>query len=442
MSEFNPDQPQDAGQAEASAAARSRKRMLQALGLKALNPLHAIVRNLRMYDVENRIFEQSLGALGNAISETVAYDQLFDLQLSGTVASLNNQMLRLEFSLLSHLRQLTSTLKERNIGGITTDRALSADDLKRFFRALWSPTSEGMGVTEAFSLSEARADQYIKTSTVNDATNRLQKHVTEAILMQRRMDRQTYSVVLYTRALQFMRRVVSCIQRGVPVENAGAASRIVRDLVDLAREHRKHFLGLAGIIDAGDYIPYHSVNTTLLCIAMGNTLRLSREQMLELGKAALFHDIGAASIDPSIAYKRGGLTEEERVTLSRNPLQGAKTLLKTRPLDLGTLKSMLSAVEAKHHFYAPVVDANGASVYVPRNELGIFGRIIRIASVFDALVSPRPFRPPYPPSQALQLMNSQMRHEYDPRLLDVFNHIIRSQVMESAQTQAPSPIGF
>lgn len=442
MSEFSPQPEQGADPSQVSAAARSRKRMLQALGLKSLNPLHAIVRNLRMYDVENRIFEQSLGALGHAISETVAYDRLFDLQLSGTVASLNGQMLRLEFSLLSHLRQLTSTLKERNIGGITTDRTLSADDLKRFFRALWSPTSEGMGVTEAFSLSESRADQFIQTSTVNDATNRLQRHVNEAIMMQRRMDRQTYSIVLYSRALQFMRRVVNCIQRGVPVENAAAAARIVRDLVDLGRENRSQFLGLAGTIDAGDYIPYHSVNTTLLCIAMGNTLKFSREQMLELGKAALFHDIGAASVDPSISYKRGSLTEEERVMLSRNPLQGAKTLLKTRPLDLGTLKSMLSTVEAKHHYYAPVVDANGATVYVPRTELGLFGRIIRIASVFDALVSPRPYRPPYPPVQAMQLMNSQMRHEYDPRLLDVFNHIVRSQVMENAQASAPAPIGF
>lgn len=430
-------------------AQRSRERALQGFGLRALNPLHAIVRNLRMYDVENRIFEQSLAALGSAVNDAVAYERLFDLQLSGTVASLNGYMLRLDFALLAHLRALTTSLKERNIGGITTDQPLQPEHLKRFFRALWGQ-AEGVSASDAFSFSEARNEAFIRTSTVADATHRLQKQVGEAILTQRRLDRKTYSIVLYTRAIQYMRRVVESLRQARPIEGTLQASRIVRDLVDFARENRKQFLGLSGHRDEHEYLAYHAVNTTLMSIAMGHTLRLSREQMLELGRAALFHDIGAASIDPRVAEKQGMLTYEERVVLSQNPIWGAKSLLKTRPLELGTLKTMVSVLEARHHYHSVVVNAQGASVYMARTDLGLYGRIVRIASCFDALTSHRPFRAAYPPVAALHMMNNQMRHEFDLRLLEVFNHVVRNQIIETAEvatptqgpSQAPAPIDF
>jgi HD-GYP domain-containing protein (c-di-GMP phosphodiesterase class II) len=190
--------------------------------------------------------------------------------------------------------------------------------------------------------------------------------------------------------------------------------------------------------ESGHYLAYHSVNTCLLSIVVGAELGLAREQVYDLGKSALFHDIGAATADPAVLAKREKLTPADKAHIAQSPLVAAKLMLRTRPLDLGTLKCILAAHEAKQSFFKQEV-VNGQTKYVLA-DVGVFGRIIRLASTYDALTSARPFRPAMTPEDALQLMSTKIKFDLDPFLLSMFTKILAGRSTKQMHGATISPL--
>ena len=66
--------------------------------------------------------------------------------------------------------------------------------------------------------------------------------------------------------------------------------------------------------------------------------------------------------------------------------------------------------------------------------LGLFGRIIRVCSTYDALTSSRPYREAFPPSTAIAMMTTQMKHEFDPHLLATFVKVLAGVQVQAAPT--------
>lgn len=415
--------PLDTSHGLRSKPGAGREAKLQQLGTKAVSTLYMIVRNVRMYDPDNEIFSQPLEMLRETVNTVVAYDRRFDLQAAGTMLALNGHLLRVEFSSLENVRHLTSELKERDIGGFYVERPVTIEDLKTFLRAFTSNSLE----TEP----ELQGSIPIRASKYRSIVAKLKETSESAIDASRKIDRKKYALTVYARAIYFMRHFLSRVQSGKDLPNMTPASRIIRDLVDLCMDQRSHFLGMTCTRSSDDYVAYHSVNTCLLAIVTGTQLGLTRNQLLDLGKAALFHDIGVVGADQALMNKQAALSREEREKITKNPLFAAKILLKGRPLDLTALKCILAAHEAKLHYSRIVTDPAGHQHYEPRGDVGVFGRIIHVCSIFDALTSPRPYREAFSTEAALQIMHSQMRHEFDPRILQVLTNVLARQVVRA-----------
>lgn len=414
-------------QGERAVRPRGREAKLQAFGTQAVSTLYMIVRNIRMYDPDNEIFSQPLEMLREVINTVVAYDRRFDLQGAGTLLTLNGYLLRVEFSSLENVRHLTNEFKKRDIGGLSVERPVQIEDLKAFLR---------MFTAQAFADDgQLGGHVAIRVTKYRTIASKLKEQADKDIQEQRNLDRRKYAMTVYARAIYFMRRFLEHVKSGHKLPNTTAAGRIVRDFVDLCSEQKNHFLGLTCARSSDDYLAYHSVNTTLLSIVVGNALGLSRMQLFDLGKAALFHDIGVVNMDPAVLNKHGPLSAEEWQSIRQNPLFAAKIMLRGRPLDLSALKCILAAHEAKLHYAKPRYTETGQVEYVARGDIGLFGRIIHLASCYDALTSPRPYREAFSPETALGIMHSQMRHEFDPVLLEVFSAILRNQVVKSLGEQ-------
>jgi HD-GYP domain-containing protein (c-di-GMP phosphodiesterase class II) len=409
---------------QAGQAGRGREAKLQALGMKAVSTLYMIVRNLRMYEPDNAIFAQPLEVFREVINTVVAYDRRFDLQAAGTMLALNGHMLRVDFSSLENLRHLTNEFKDRDIGGFYVERPVQLEDLKAFLQAF----SAGRLADEDVQLSGSVP---IKATKYRTIVAKLKEDANQAIEAGRKIDRKKYALTVYARAIYFMRRFLERVQSGGELPATTAAGRIIRDFVDLYRDQTDHFLGMTTTRRSEEYVVYHSVNTSLLSLVVGVELGLSREQLLDLGKAALFHDIGVVGADQSVMNKHGALSKEERERITKNPLFAAKILLKSRPLDLSALKCILAAHEAKLHFSRPHTDDAGKTKMVKTKGLGLTGRIIHVASCFDALTSPRPYRDAFSPQAALNIMRSQMAHEFDPDVLRAFVRVLGNHVVKN-----------
>ena len=180
------------------------------------------------------------------------------------------------------------------------------------------------------------------------------------------------------------------------------------------------------------------MNTCLISVIFGQELKMSREQLHQLGMSALFHNVGMVEVSQIILNQEGPLTAEQRRQIDLFPLHTVKTLLSGRGLDQETVQRVVAAYESKVDYSRPMKKADGeVQLLTPKVELSLFGRMIAIASVYDALTSARPFREAYGPELAMCLMIHDLKYKFDPFLLKVFMKVMAIQpvqVMEGEHT--------
>ena len=418
-----------------SQQAKGRKGKLQELGRQSITTLYMLIRNVRMYDAENAIFAQPLEQLRETINTVIAVDGKFDLAAAGTVLSLNGAVITVDFSSLENVRSLTNELKERDMGGLQATRPVSVAELKAFLRA-FSQSEQNLETLEGLV--------NVKVARYRAIVELLHKRSETEIAQNRKIDRKKYAFTVYARAVTYMTRFTAAVGASKDeLPSMAPAIRLVRDFVDICLEQRgpdgksaaperNLFLGMTTTRQSHEYLQYHSVNTCLMAIVVGAELGLGREQLFDIGRAALFHDVGAAGADPAVLNKIGSLTVQERTVVAQNPFISAKVMLKARPLDLGSLRCILAAHEAKQPYFRIEHDVGAGKARWHLQNLGLYGRIIRVCSTFDALTSARPYREAFKPDVAINMMCTQMKHEFDPHLLATFVRLLSGVSSEQA----------
>jgi HD-GYP domain-containing protein (c-di-GMP phosphodiesterase class II) len=141
---------------------------------------------------------------------------------------------------------------------------------------------------------------------------------------------------------------------------------------------------LAASIDAKDpYTNGHSQRVSDFSTAIGRQMNLPPEILHELKIGALLHDIGKIGIPDLILTKTGRLTDEEKSKMNEHPTIGANIMRNVRMLE-----KELPAL-AEHHEH---MDGTGYPNRLTGENISLFGRIVAVADVFDALTSERPYR--------------------------------------------------
>lgn len=419
-------------QKSAAQPARGRESKLQSLGKQSVSTLYMLMRNVKMYDPDNEIFSQPFENLKQSVNTIVAIDGMFQLNAVGTSVYVNSKQLKLDFQSLEHVQFLTTEFKENDVGGFSVESPVKIEDLKTF---IWrfSPKNKDGGNPEQ-SEGESASIQVGKFARIVEQIDKMEEN---AIETERRVDRKKYAMTVYARAIFYMRRFIEQMKEGGKLPSMAPASRIIRDLVDVAFEQRSHFLGMTTTRSADEYLLYHSVNTALISIVFGSELGMTRAQLHELGMAGLFHEIGIALVNDEILNKESGLTADERTQVDLYPLHTVKALLKSRMMDATMVKQIIASYETKVDYSVPMKDREGKlKLMFPKVEIGIFGRILNIAACYDALTSARPFREPYGPEIAMTLMAGDMRFKFDPWLLKVFMKVMAIQPVRTMDPSA------
>ncbi len=137
-------------------------------------------------------------------------------------------------------------------------------------------------------------------------------------------------------------------------------------------------------IDAKDpYTNGHSQRVSEFSVAIGRQMNLTPEVLHQLRIGALLHDIGKIGIPDSILSKPGHLTEDEINTMKQHPAIGAGIMKNVR-----LLRNEIPAL-AEHHEH---MDGTGYPNRLTGDQISMFGRIVAVSDVFDALTSDRPYR--------------------------------------------------
>lgn len=196
----------------------------------------------------------------------------------------------------------------------------------------------------------------------------------------------------------------------------------IENIVDEIFAHRHLMVNMIDMKVFDDYTYYHSVNVAVLSIVLGIALKLDREELCNLGFAALLHDIGKVFVDREILNKPGKLTPTEFEEIKTHSLLGCNHIKK----GYGVPNSTYMAILDHHEMY----DGGGYPNNLKGDNISWYGRIITVADVYDALTSDRPYRKAMLPSDAMEYVMAYTTTQFDPRVVEVFVKKI-----------APYPIG-
>jgi len=157
-------------------------------------------------------------------------------------------------------------------------------------------------------------------------------------------------------------------------------------------------LGLTNLRCHDQYTHNHSVNVSLLAMALGNRAGYPKVELADLGLSALFHDVGKCAISLDVLNKPGEFTQEEWAVMRSHPIEGVFTLVNSRGIN--NVPARMAAASFEHHMN---YDYSGyPKLKVPWTQT-VASRIITIADCYDAMTSSRVYRrEPMSPANVLK----------------------------------------
>jgi HD-GYP domain-containing protein (c-di-GMP phosphodiesterase class II) len=196
--------------------------------------------------------------------------------------------------------------------------------------------------------------------------------------------------------------------------------RVVQKTVDLVIDKRSILLKLSTLRDHDDYTYTHSVNVSILAICLGQHIGLSKNTLETLGICGLFHDLGKVDVPLTILNKQGKLTEDEFKVIQKHSLNSVRHIAKIKAPR--KLKSKIMLAPFEHHLK---YDLSGYPRSWRSEPVSLFGRILTIVDVFDAITSSRIYRSEsISPDHALRMMSESAGKDFDPILLKAFINML------------------
>lgn len=198
------------------------------------------------------------------------------------------------------------------------------------------------------------------------------------------------------------------------------ALRMVHIMIDTVMDDNNVLLSLSTIRDYDDYTFTHSLNVAILSMCLGHRMGLSKQMLETLGLSAMFHDLGKIDVPKNILNKPGKLSDHEFKEMRNHSIYSVRQIILLKASQRRKAEIMLPPFE--HHLK---YDLSGYPQTPRKKPLSLFGRIICIADVFDAITAKRVYRSfSISPDRALGIMQEGSGKDFDPVLLKVFINMI------------------
>lgn len=142
-------------------------------------------------------------------------------------------------------------------------------------------------------------------------------------------------------------------------------------------------------------------------------LGLSETEQELILEAAPMHDIGKVATPDAILLKQGKLTDDEFVIMKQHAHTGYSILSGSDSLLIRTAATMALS----HH---EKFDGSGYPQHLKGEDIPLYGRIVAVADVFDALTSSRPYKKAWSLDDATQFLKNHAITHFDPQCVEAF----------------------
>ncbi len=390
------DAPQDHEEAR-------RRRTLLAQGRVLVPKLWGILRTLGLYSPENETPQKALDQLLRCLEEIHREDADAALIIISDAAFLNGTRLRLDQATQGIAHNLSEFFAERSLGGLCFMRGARRQRLMEFLAAVRSCVDED-DPRQAL-LDHIARHRLAEVALINPQRIRGGEAGDEGLKLE--------AIEIYARTMHSIATPSMDASSGRQRRRQQVA---VRRLVDLGESDPDALIQLGAIRGMGSPILDHTINTTVLSLALGRRAGLNRKHMLQLGLAALNHNIGeTAGGERTPAGRPPATTTSD----AEHTVRGMRFLLQQYGVNERILiRALVAAEHHRHH------DGGGGFPDLPRRRPHLFARIVAICDAYDALLTPRSGSPYTPPDQAVKRITRGAGRLYDPILVRIFVALI------------------
>jgi diguanylate cyclase (GGDEF)-like protein len=163
---------------------------------------------------------------------------------------------------------------------------------------------------------------------------------------------------------------------------------------------------LAAAIEERDhYTRDHSETVVHLARGVAMILGLPAVNIERIAHAALLHDVGKLGVPHEILHKRGPLTDDEWQIMAEHPVAGERILLR-----IPELASIAPIVRHEHEHW----DGSGYPDRLRGHNIPVGSRIILACDAYEAMTTPRPYRPAMSKEEAVVQLRDGAGSTYDP----------------------------
>lgn len=200
---------------------------------------------------------------------------------------------------------------------------------------------------------------------------------------------------------------------------------ITNDLMKAITDNDAIAVDISALKISDEYTFKHSVDVATMSMIVAKRYGFTKEQVYEIGIAGLLHDIGKSQIPNEVLNKAGKLTDEEFALMKQHTLLGYRILAEKKELSEDIKLGVL-----QHH---EKTNGRGYPMGIEEDKINVFARIISVVDIYDALVTERPYKKPFSPRDAVEMIMS-MTGELD---INVMRCFLESVILYPVGTDVP-----
>jgi PAS domain S-box-containing protein len=200
-------------------------------------------------------------------------------------------------------------------------------------------------------------------------------------------------------------------QAALAIDNASLFDNLQRSNTELTLAYDATIEGWSHAMDLRDKeTEGHTLRVTEITMELAGLFGTRDDDLVNLRRGALLHDIGKMGVPDAILLKPAALTEEEWIIMRKHPTFAFEML---SPIHY--LRSALDIPYCHHEKW----DGTGYPRGLKGEQIPLQARIFAIVDVWDALTSDRPYRKAWSKEKTMDYLRSESGKQFDPQVLQI-----------------------
>lgn len=374
----------------------------QKTGVDLLIRFHIVDKIAKIYDAKNDAFQEQGKLLFEALTAVLKEGAEATFRVRHGALLLNGVRLKFGVGTYGIFKSVLEELRTRDVEAVSFLPGLGLQELFLFMSLFAKREKKDKGIyAQLVADLDAEGVEHVELEKISaeEIAQGLHKNTARMFFL----------------SIVHLKESFARDQRQEPIK-INTTRRLMQSIYNHIVEDEAFVHGLTNIKNHDEYTLNHSVNVCLLATALGRRLGLSRSELVDLGMAAFFHDLGKTETPLNILNKPGRLTDEERTIMEQHPFHGAEKLVLLKEFRRLPLRAIHVALE--HHIKE---DLSGYPRYFKKDDVNLFSKIVKVVDVFDAITTKRVYRTKdFTRVEALSFMLEQSGTEFNRVILKAF----------------------